>query len=108
VNILPTDDRVETTQGAAVEVLEAGHPILRGLPEAWPAFLGYQKVLPKEGSTVLASVGGGDPLIVVWQVGRGRSMAFTSDIAPHWGTDFVKWSHYAAFWNQAIQWLVGR
>ena len=49
--------------------------------------------------------GGTDPLIVVGQAGKGRSMAFTSDLAPHWGTDFVKWSHYGAFCCQAIHWL---
>jgi len=105
VNISPTDDRVETTQGAAVEVLEAEHPILKGIPAAWPRFLGYQRVFPKKGASVLASIGGADPLIVVWQAGKGRSMAFTSDLAPHWGTDFVKWSHYGTFWKQAVEWL---
>ena len=35
-------------------------------------------------------------------------MAFTSDIAPHWGTEFVKWSHYGTFWNQSIQWLTAK
>ena len=105
VNIAPTDDRVETTHGAAVEVLEGDHPILKGIPRSWPKFLGYQRVFPKKDAKVLATIGGGDPLIVVWQAGKGRSMAFTSDLAPHWGTDFVKWSHYGAFWSQSIEWL---
>jgi uncharacterized membrane protein len=105
VNISATDDRVETTQGAAVEVLETDHPVLRGLPRSWPQFLGYQRVFPKKESSVLATIGGADPLIVVGQAGKGRSMAFTSDLAPHWGTDFVRWSHYGAFWSQAIRWL---
>ena len=109
VNILPTDDRVETTQAAAVEVLQPDHPVVRGIAEPWPAFLGYQRVLPKPGAAVVASIGGGaDPLIAVWQVGRGRAMAFTSDLAPHWGTDFVKWPAYGRFWSQAIQWLTER
>jgi uncharacterized membrane protein len=105
VNISATDDRVETTQGAAVEVREGEHPVLRGIPRTWPQFLGYQRVSPKKESRVLATIGGTDPLIVVGQAGRGRSMAFSSDLAPHWGTDFVKWSHYGAFWKQAIEWL---
>jgi len=105
VNISETDDRIETTQGAAVEIIEGDHPVLRGIPRTWPQFLGYQRVFPKKESRVLATVGGRDPLIVVGQAGKGRSMAFTSDLAPHWGTEFVKWSHYGAFWNQAIHWL---
>ena len=105
VEISPFDDRVETTQGASVRVLRGDHEVLLGIPAEWPQFLGYQRVVAKEGSDVLAVVGDGDPLIAVWSVGEGRAMAFTSDLAPHWGTDFVKWDHYAAFWSQAIRWL---
>jgi uncharacterized membrane protein len=105
VEISPFDDRVETTAGAPVRVMRGDHPVLAGIPEAWPQFLGYQRVVPKDGAEVLAVVGAGDPLITVWSVGDGRAMAFTSDLAPHWGTDFVKWDHYPAFWHQAIAWL---
>ncbi|MGC9385096.1 MAG: glutamine amidotransferase [Kosmotogaceae bacterium] len=28
-----------------------------------------------------------------------------SDLAPHWGIDFVKWEYYGKFWHQAIKWL---
>jgi uncharacterized membrane protein len=108
VNISTSDDRVETTHGATVCVLDRDHPILRGIPSAWPQFLGYQRVFPKPDSKVLATIGDNDAFIVVGHAGKGRSMAFTSDLAPHWGTDFVNWSHYAAFWNQAIGWLAGK
>jgi uncharacterized membrane protein len=105
VEISPFDDRVETTQGAPVQVVRGDHVVLEGIPEDWPQFLGYQRVVPKAGAEVLAFVGSGDPLITVWSAGAGRAMAFTSDLAPHWGTDFVKWDHYAAFWSKAIAWL---
>ncbi|MFN8630485.1 MAG: glutamine amidotransferase [Chloroflexota bacterium] len=105
VTISAFDDRVETTAGAAVSVVAGDHDVLAGIPAAWPQFLGYQRLEPKPGAEVLATVGEGDPLITVWQVGEGRSMAFASDLAPHWGTDFVKWSHYGDFWRGAIAWL---
>jgi uncharacterized membrane protein len=105
VEISPMDDRVETTEGASVQVLRGDHPVLAGIPNDWPRFLGYQRVVPKASAEVLAVVGDNDPLVAVWTVGSGRAMAFTSDLAPHWGTDFVRWDHYAAFWNQAIAWL---
>jgi uncharacterized membrane protein len=109
VEISAFDDRVETTQGAPVRVLKGDHAVLAGIPAAWPQFLGYQRVVAKEGAEVLAVVGdsGSDPLVAVWSVGQGRAMAFTSDLAPHWGTDFVKWDHYGAFWSKAIAWLSG-
>jgi uncharacterized membrane protein len=105
VEISAMDDRVETTAGASVHVLHGDHPVLAGIPSDWPKFLGYQRVVAKAGADVLAVVGDDDPLVAVWTVGAGRAMAFTSDLAPHWGTDFVRWDHYAAFWNQAIAWL---
>lgn len=110
VEISPYDDRVETTQAASVQVLDGDHPILAGIPAEWPQFLGYQRVTAKAGAQVLATVGDGatDPLVAVWSVGEGRAMAFTSDLAPHWGTDFVKWDHYGAFWSKAIAWLSER
>jgi len=104
VNMMETDDRVEATQGASVKVLNPNHPILKGIDTTWPRFLGYQKVFPKEGSEVLAEIDG-DPFIIVGDSGKGRSMAFMSDLAPHWGTDFVKWEYYGKFWHQAISWL---
>jgi len=50
----------------------------------------------------------GDPLIVVWNYGKGRSMAFASDIAPHWGAGFEQWKFYEQFWDQALNWLASR
>lgn len=104
VNILARDDRVERTDGVDVKIVEVEHPILKGIPTEWPKFLGYQTVIPKEDSTVLATIGG-SPLIVVGEAGKGRSMAFASDMCPHWGMDFAGWEYYGQFWYQAIQWL---
>lgn len=104
VNIMDRDDRVERTDGAEVKLTKSEHSILEDIPETWPKFLGYQKILPKEDSEVLALIGD-DPLIVIGESGKGKSMAFATDLAPHWGTDFVKWDYYAKFWYQAIQWL---
>lgn len=105
VNILDKDDRVERTDGAEVEVINNKHEILQGIPEKWPKFLGYQKILPKEDSEVLAVIGDEDPLIVIGNTGDGKSMAFSTDLAPHWGTEFVEWEYYSKFWQQAINWL---
>jgi uncharacterized membrane protein len=49
----------------------------------------------------------GDPFLAVGGYGSGRAMTITSDCAPHWGSDFVRWPHYAQFWNQAIRWVAG-
>lgn len=105
VNILDRDDRVERTDGVDIKLIEKDHPILDGIPEKWPSFLGYQEIIPKKESEVLATIGDDDPLIVIGEAEEGKSIAFSSDLCPHWGTDFVKWDYYGQFWYQVIQWL---
>lgn len=105
VNIMDKDDRVERTDGTEVAISNENHPILKGIPKTWPKFLGYQKLMPKDNSEVLATIGDNDPLIIIGEAEKGKSMAFATDLAPHWGTDFVKWEYYGKFWYQVIQWL---
>lgn len=108
VALMRADDRVESPQGATPAVTDAAHPMLRGVPGAWPALLGYNRVTAKAGAAVVATVGGGDPLLVAGSFGKGRSVAFTSDCGPHWAPPpFVEWSGYAALWNGIADWVGG-
>ena len=105
VIISATDDRVEAPEGIRPRVLEADHPIIAGIAPEWPHVLGYNRVNPRESSKVIVQVNT-DPLVVVSEVGQGRSMAFTSDVGPHWApSGFVEWEGFARFWSQAIAWL---
>ena len=108
VSLLSDDDRVETTAGIKPTVLLPEHPVVQGIPpEEWPLFLGYNRLRLKAQATCVASVGE-DPFIAVWEYGQGRTMAFASDLAPHWGSAFVEWKYYAPFWRQAIRWVAGK
>lgn len=104
------DDRIETPEGVSVEVRESDHPILRGIE--WspsPIFNGYNRLEVKKDAQLLATVKEtGDPLVIVWSFGKGRAMAFASDIAPHWGAGFQEWKYYEKFWDQALEWLASR
>ena len=101
------DDRVESTEGVRPKIMDAQHPILKGIPkQEWPAFLGYNKLKIKDQAKLLATVGD-DVFIALGEYGQGKTMAFASDLAPHWGCDFVKWQYYSLFWYQSIQWLAG-
>jgi uncharacterized membrane protein len=105
VRISPYDDRVEAPEGVSAEVIEPGHPILNGIPDDWPVLLGYNRVEHKPDATVLARVDG-DPLLVVGSYGDGKTLVWTSDIAPHWCPEpFTSWEGYAKLWNQALDWL---
>jgi len=101
------DDRMETPEGVTLEVKQPQHPLLRGIE--WspsPIFNGYNRLVPKKSAKVLATFKEtGDPAVVVWTFGKGRALAFASDIAPHWGAGFQNWKYYEQFWNQALDWL---
>jgi len=102
------DDRVEAPQGAHPTVTDASHPIVAGLGGNWPNLLGYNRVTPKAGATLVAKVGD-DPLIVAGSFGKGRSVAFTSDCGPHWAPPpFVEWPGYATLWAQLANWVAGK
>jgi len=108
VKTLDYDDRVEVPEGITPTVEAANHPALGGTPKEWPILLGYNRVVAKPGSTVIAKCGG-DPLLVAGSVGKGRSVAFTSDLAPHWAPpEFLSWPHYAKLWASIIAWTGNR
>ena len=100
------DDRIECPQSVTPKV-EVVHPVVAGLGADWPYLLGYNRVKPKPGATVVASVGA-DPLIVAGAYGRGRAVAFTSDCGPHWAPPpFVDWAGYDRLWAQMADWVGG-
>lgn len=105
VSISPYDDRVEVPEGVSAEVLDPDHPVVSGIEGQWPVLLGYNRVEAAPGSTVLAKANG-DPLLVVGANGKGRVLAWTSDIGPHWCPEsFTDWDGYSRLWNQAMKWL---
>lgn len=108
VTCLPYDDRIEVPEGFAPVVSAGDHPILRGIDENWPLLLGFNEVVAKEGSQVLAKSSveyGSRPLLVTGSYGRGRSLAWTSDIGPHWlPPEFSAWDGYGRLWSQALSW----
>jgi uncharacterized membrane protein len=88
--------------------------------EKFPGFSGQNTVnRAKPGARVLAFNSDDSnkygPLVVfaVQQIGRGRTMAFTSDTTQAWGSRFHtsfgtaedKNLYYRRFWNQAVRWL---
>ena len=111
VEILPYDDRIEAPEGFVPVIKQKGHPILAGFRGAWPPLLGFNEVKPKPDAAILATVSadyGERPLLVTGSFGKGRTLAWTSDIGPHWAPpEFVSWPGYARLWRQALEWLVG-
>ena len=112
VTCLPTDDRLEIPEGYRAEITgPADHPILLGLGTDWPVLLGANEVKVRDGAAILARLPddqGGHPLLVTGQFGKGRTLAWTSDIGPHWlPQPFVDWPGYATLWRNVLGWLAG-
>jgi uncharacterized membrane protein len=107
VTMLSIDDRVEAPEGVTPSVAMPSHPIVTGLDPQWPALLGYNRLVAKPHASLIASVGE-DPLLVAWEFGRGRAVAFASDCGPHWAPPaFVEWAGYATLWGQLASWVAG-
>ncbi|HUA78271.1 MAG TPA: glutamine amidotransferase [Acetobacteraceae bacterium] len=110
VHCLPHDDRLEVPEGFIAEIC-GPHPILAGLDQPWPALLGANEVVAKEGADVLARLPaeeGGHPLVIAGHHGAGRTVAWTSDIGPHWLPEsFVRWPGYARLWSNILAWVTG-
>ncbi|WP_240645983.1 glutamine amidotransferase [Georgenia sp. SYP-B2076] len=107
VRISPYDDRVETPEGIGGTRTAAEHPVTAGLERDWPILLGYQRLEAREDATVLATIEDA-PLLLVRTVGRGRTLAFASDISPHWAPrEFMDWDGYGRLFDQAVRWLAG-
>jgi uncharacterized membrane protein len=103
----PWDDRVEVPEGFSARVVAPDHPVVAGLELEWPPLLGYNRFRTKDDATVLASFGD-DPVLAVRHAGAGRTLAWASDIGPHWcPEEFASWSGFGRLWAQAVAWLAG-
>jgi uncharacterized membrane protein len=107
VRIHTFDDRVEAPQGVQPVIVDPNHPIIAGITGTWPVLLGFNELEIKPEAHLIAQVDD-YPLLAVRQVGKGRTLAWASDIGPHWCPEsFTRWDGYARLWIQAIEWLVG-
>lgn len=107
VTMFPYDDRVETPEGVHGTLTAITHPVIDGLDSVWPALLGYQRLEARDDAQILASIEEW-PLLVTREIGEGRTLAFASDISPHWApAEFMEWSGYARLFHQAVTWLSG-
>lgn len=111
VTMLTNDDRVEVPEGFRPTATGETHPVLAGLGSEWPWLLGYNETRLKDGAKLLLTTGsdyGHQPLLAATRHGAGRTMAWTSDIGPHWlPQSFADWPGYRLLWLQCFAWLAG-
>jgi len=76
-----------------------------GLPE----LKGYVSSQARDHAEVLLAVpSGAAPLLVRWQYGLGKVVAFTSDVKNRWASNWIAWPGYGKFWAQQVRDLLRR
>jgi Putative glutamine amidotransferase len=66
-------------------------PALASLLADSPPFFGYNRLRPSAGSRVLARFEDCQPALIVSTLTLRRTVAFASDLLPHWGPTLAKW-----------------
>lgn len=108
VELLRGDDRTEVPEGADLSCVPNSHHVLAGLPEIWPYILGYNKLIARSDSKVLVEFEG-DPIISVREYGKGHTMAYAMDCAPHWApAAMYEWEYYPKLWDNIVSWLANK
>lgn len=106
VKMLNYDDRMEHPEGICPVVAKKEHPVLKGVEGEWPWFLGYNKIKAKPEAEEIAVIGGEDTFMASMEYGKGRTFAFASDCAMHWGSkEFLTWDGYNIVMANIFKWL---
>ncbi len=75
---------------------------------AVPAVDGYVLVVARDGFAqtpiVSPTTEGNDPIYAYWNYGLGKTVAYTSDLTGRWGSRWVTWSDFRAFWARTVRW----
>lgn len=105
VKIMNYDDRIDTPEGVSPYIVDKEHPIVAGIEEPWPRYLGYNYVEEKPGTHVIMKIRDSVGL-AVGEYGKGRSVAFATDCLPHWALpEVLEWQYYSLFWKNILNWL---
>ena len=109
VEILPYDDRIEIPEGFNVNIDSHTHQITNRLQGSWPPLLGFNEVKCKKNVNTIIKTPketGSHPLLIIGDYGKGKTMAWTSDIGPHWvSNEFLNWEGYEILWTEIFNWL---
>ena len=104
-------DEVRQTQQYTVQepfqpiINDGDYPILAGIDRV-PKLYGYIATSEKELAQTYIRSHEDHPILAGWNYGLGRSVAFTSDVKPGWGADWIEWENFGKFWGQVVNWVL--
>lgn len=109
VEINPGPDGLEAPEGLDPAIVDPDHPVLTGVTSQIPFVLGMNRVVTRSDAATLAHClnrGKNLPLLSVREYGAGRSLAWMTDIGPHWvSNEFMRWEGYDQLMANMVRWL---
>ena len=86
--------------------LQRRHELLRGVGiDETPPLHGYVVTYGKPAAEVLLTTPADDPLLAVQRYGLGHTAAFTADLGPRWGKEWLSWPQFGPFTAQLVRWV---
>jgi uncharacterized membrane protein len=86
-----------------------GSELLSGLSErSFPLVKGYIETEIKAGAhldLVIPREGKRSPLLASWSYGKGKAVAFTTDLHGRWSREWIAWAGLERFWGRVFEWL---
>lgn len=73
--------------------------------KSFPSLKGYVQTKPRDDANlelVVAGTEGAEPLLASKRYGKGKCLAFTSDVNGRWSQDWVGWSSFATLWGELV------
>ncbi|WP_428425064.1 glutamine amidotransferase [Pararhizobium sp.] len=104
-------DGLEAPEGIDPVIVRPDHPVLSDLTSALPFVLGMNRVHARSEAeaTTLVHCPYQDrnlPLLSTRDYKAGRSLAWMTDIGPHWLSDeFMRWGGYDTLMANMVRWL---
>jgi Ca-activated chloride channel family protein len=93
-----------------IPLQERSSELLAGFgPRTYPSVLGYMETELKRGAQLDLLVTKQErrlPLLASWRYGKGKSVAFTTDLEGRWSRNWIPWGNLQGFWGRILEWLV--
>lgn len=86
-----------------------GSELLAGFAlRSYPFLRGYIETEAKRGARLDLIIPREErraPLLASWNYGKGKAVAFTTDLTGRWSKEWIKWGLLESFWERIFDWL---
>ncbi|MDE0015618.1 MAG: VWA domain-containing protein [Candidatus Poribacteria bacterium] len=80
-------------------------PIVEGIGTP-PRLHGYVATTKKDIAQVFIRSHKDEPILAGWNIGLGKTVAWTSDAKPAWAEEWIPWQNFGKFWGQVVNWVL--